>query len=864
MNENHLPNTIIFPKEEDSLRLHQVTCIGPIEETSVENMYTGNRLEEIVADPVNIINNEGLCRFQNKGIQSTFLLDQYSTEDMAIDLTKYNIKNKKLYLQFNLTCPEDTSTVFRLGGQNILAKVWMNQILVFCGRLVDIDTEILLVNAKQGNNCIFIELHGKPINTLKTLFSCYISDYTKNNKNEILQSYYEKDLLHKIVLITERRDIENPRMQFIINRKDFITVLPQEITINFYDKNECFLERRLIWFGELVEYDTTDLRYNQNDFLYIEVEYLAGETQLRERFVILLCCATDHFFLLKQRFLQIKKNDENSQSYEFVQQWLGYIEQLLHGEIISKSFDCNSLSIYLNDVQIINCHMDVLEQHKELIGSFNGTYRMNFYKSNLDQTSIRYDVKLPLAYDSSKKYPLLIYIPNAIYEEQGIYCLSNTIQEDIILAELCLRGMTFGSFIGEAAFFEGFNLLLTSYSVNTDKIYLMGACSAAYASLSLAQCYPDLFAGLIISNGEIDVRKAMNLSNVPIINLCTKLSNKLKKVYHIPTLHLTQYGQYEAHLLDISQESLSYLIYNNKYLVEWVLKYTRNRYPKIIRFHSDYKSYQKCFWCNILEKRDTDKACLIKGELSETGIHLKIVNVNKMQVICDNNHITNKLPVMIDSDSGNYDILAKHNLIHILKTDKAIESTKDCICNVNDRGILQVYMNALKIVITPEATDGKITEKIIDNLSNPKSSGHAPDIYIKYPKIAFLDMTEFDYINSNLIIIGDACNTIPAAIKNNLPFQLAKTSFTYKGYSKTGNYFIMFIMPNPLAKDFYILFVYANESSLYRNIFTRKLVMPTYLNSMQCELENEAILYDGNMYYYAKHIGDDIIRMPGI
>lgn len=82
-----------------------------------------------------------------------------------------------------------------------------------------------------------------------------------------------------------------------------------------------------------------------------------------------------------------------------------------------------------------------------------------FFVSRLDNSLQRYTIQLPRSYSTDRQYPLIVLMPGKRYE-LGLPDFQNRgfgqgWEEEAIFVTFSCRGVTLGSYIGEAAFWRG-------------------------------------------------------------------------------------------------------------------------------------------------------------------------------------------------------------------------------------------------------------------------------------------------------------------------------------------------------------------------------------------------------------------------
>jgi predicted peptidase len=110
--------------------------------------------------------------------------------------------------------------------------------------------------------------------------------------------------------------------------------------------------------------------------------------------------------------------------------------------------------------------------------------------------------------------------------------------------------MTGGSYISEASSLEIINWILTNYSIDRNRLYLIGYSNGAYAVFALAQSLPDLAAVIYPVGGLSEKELTMNLSNITVIQPVSRKDNIFRGNINAVKNSLQRYGNYRQYKFD--------------------------------------------------------------------------------------------------------------------------------------------------------------------------------------------------------------------------------------------------------------------------------------------------------------------------
>ena len=113
-----------------------------------------------------------------------------------------------------------------------------------------------------------------------------------------------------------------------------------------------------------------------------------------------------------------------------------------------------------------------------------GTKRV-FFHDALDDSMNYYRVTLPQGYDPRQTYPLFVICSTKEYGTFGARFAAEN-PDNLIVADVSVRGVTLGSYIGEAALLHTLADLQKRFSIDADRVYIGGYSNGASAALAAA------------------------------------------------------------------------------------------------------------------------------------------------------------------------------------------------------------------------------------------------------------------------------------------------------------------------------------------------------------------------------------------
>lgn len=470
----------------------------------------------------------------------------------------------------------------------------------------------------------------------------------------------------------------------------------------------------------------------------------------------------------------------------------------------------------------------------------------------LDNRDDMYSVVTPSDYSNSKKYALIININNANGDNQFIYYNYN-LDKKTIFADLFLKGVTLGSYIGEASFFIYLKDIMKRFSIDEERIYLTGGCNGAYAAYALAQNHPHLFAAISCISGNMYLPALMNLYNLPVYNVYSESesyynADTVKEVDQLPLA------------TDVHMEACSHRIImssmQRSFVIDTLLRIKRNKYPKHLRFYTERNYHRKCYWIELLGISFGEYYADMEAHASSSSIIITLRN-------CDGVHI--QIPPYVDKTEFYVNVngkiftfsqYKKKDIIIALSGEEyRLVDEKPLVPNLKGLGILSVYMRPVRIVC--DKTNAA-QMKVAGVFSNPCTMGFKSEILVKYPIFAYSYLKR---TKQNIILI----RRYDALTEYNMLTQIhcEKDGYMYKGELHEGRYVVLEAV-EVRPRSFSLVITYNDEELLSKMLFVRKMIIPTYYNGSRALACFQAMIFDGSRYYSIYEPGADVTEVSGI
>ncbi|MGM1020234.1 MAG: PHB depolymerase family esterase [Bacillota bacterium] len=510
----------------------------------------------------------------------------------------------------------------------------------------------------------------------------------------------------------------------------------------------------------------------------------------------------------------------------------------------------------------------------------------SFFVSRLDNSLQRYTIQLPRNYSADRQYPLIVLMPGKRYElglpdfqKRGF---GRGWEEEAIFVTFSCRGVTLGSYIGEAAFLEALDVILQAYRVDEDRIYLTGYSNGAYAAWAMAQAYPSRFAAIAVIAGAPHPKHLMNLLNMPIFNVVGDQDYLFAQAYTAPETELSS-DHYKGVVERWSNHWDTHELRLLDGVLSWLLQWKRVMVPQCIAYRTERGRHNRAHWLELTQVDETEEYAELYGELSKTGeLDVRAVHVDEFII-----HLSHKIVplelvhvrigarvfvldlleynrfrfVKIESrkrPSPEYRLIAERGSETYGSSGKETDDEtatfrlKSAGRNPSGHGmgVLDVYMGRLHIVLpssyaTPE--EEQAVKRTAKALASPRTATWNPYIGVHYPVVATHAISEEELADSNVICITSGLSRHELLQRHQAHLQITCTEQGYilDGDFTADEYCLSYIQPAPWSKSQQMLVVATNSPRMLgKNLFTRRLIMPGYFNGLHPYLNKDIIVYD--------------------
>ena len=406
-------------------------------------------------------------------------------------------------------------------------------------------------------------------------------------------------------------------------------------------------------------------------------------------------------------------------------------------------------------------------------------FTMKYFRSRLDNQVEYCYVCLPQGYSPAKRYPLVITIALERYSHDSDY-LKQYQGEDVIFADISGRGITLGSYVGEAAIEESIAFLFSTYSIDERRIYLVGLCNGGSAAVSYAINHPSMCAGLYIMSSHQNNELIPNLTNIHIWNVSSPSEMFYVECVKTPRPRYRKLGKYQEVLLDEVIHDDLQVFRGKSYFIKELLNVESEKFPDTVDFTTYSSRYLTAYWVAIHAIAFGKKRARVQAKILGNDLHIRWQNITGLTIT---------LPPQLDKKSFAVVINNKKRLefrdyqkekVYIVKGGTAYAVVDPPFERIRSRkglGLLEVYLDPLRIVIADKGHTALLATA--QAFAHPFTNGHDPKIYVEYPMVN-AETVPAEYFICSLVIIDnnssiDYCRRIRALC----PIQTDRQGFKY-------------------------------------------------------------------------------------
>lgn len=756
-----------------------------------------------------------------------------------------NLNNKKIVFSFDIRSDKEQEVILCLVFP-ANTKLWLNgQLLIISGKN---STNYIKTTLRKSNKFI-LEFYDVKENDS---FSIRISDFNKelSLKNEYLLSNLTSVNFNSFSYVINAENCinyDNLELLFISNNKKSIN---DKILIDIFDGNLGYQKSIECKFEEKIVLNLNEFK-NKSDYPLRELSfYCKTKDRFNNEITSYFSILIKNFKAESERYISISKKGFNDFNSFFIDKRKMNKEQIKFLEIqtkaleyfITENFNANNLmGAYWNTRKLQDIIEKVYNENFDIDTYFTEGVHVIYFDSKIDNKFEEYVVNIPRNYNNKNLYPLIINLSTERYGVNSFSGVSNLLDEPVIYADVTLKGVNCGSYIGELSALEILNHIKKLYSIDEDRIYITGCSNGGYGVWNIIQNYPHLFAGAYPLAGVPYNKKCKNFSNIFTATFASEKDHVYGGDINVIRKKIINKDNYKQINIKNMLHCNFFAYILNKIILNNLLKHKRNKFPKNIYFYTDDNRHLKSYWTELLGIRAEKDYAYIKASYEKNEIYITLRNSVGVNITLPPFINKKSFAVIINNKKYYIKDYFKDNII-FKKCSSGYKIIKDIpfINSIKGNGLLDVYMDSM-IVLTDDNPSEKM-KKCAETLAHPKTYGFDEELYVDYPVLNFKNIN----YNVNKIIL---CNDFDKILSYGLVpiIKFDKEGFFKNGIYNKGPYLIMQAFKDKNNKT--ILLISTNDENLYmRNIFTKKIIIPTTIHGKHKYLNRDFLIFYNNRF----------------
>ncbi|MDA0837542.1 MAG: prolyl oligopeptidase family serine peptidase [Planctomycetota bacterium] len=485
---------------------------------------------------------------------------------------------------------------------------------------------------------------------------------------------------------------------------------------------------------------------------------------------------------------------------------------------------------------------EFFDANRDPLADSKGSIIERAYIAENDDSAQPYYVYVPKKYEKEKKWPLFIFLHGWVPETSKIdpwLCPSDVLPIADELEFLYLqphgRRNTDFQFVGEIDVLESIRQTQKYYSIDPERIYLIGASMGGGGVWTIGVHQPHEFAAIGPINGQIDwFRFWQDLFRYPDkeqlprhqqwmmgynnpIDLCGSLralptfmqhalGDHINKVQYAREIYAKLKGFDCPADVFYDEDSLGHFIYFKpavyRRAFENLLKYRRNNAPKVVQHHTFSLRYPRAHWVTLDSFEAWGSMAKITAEVKDASIDVKTENVGAFHL---------DLPVAL-IEGNKVKVISDGKVVHDgpIPADRRIQvGTKPTgrAKSTTVSGPIPEAFNFPFMVVRGTTGSEARKQQVTGNVEKFLTDWWAYAEGLP-PTKDDSQINEADIRDRNLILFGEPdTNSVLNRIADKLPIKITESSYVVAQgkYQRTSDTGLAMIYPNPLNENKYVV-----------------------------------------------------------
>ncbi len=469
------------------------------------------------------------------------------------------------------------------------------------------------------------------------------------------------------------------------------------------------------------------------------------------------------------------------------------------------------------------------------------------YIDDIDNTPQFCRCYLPLNYDPSREWPMIVYLHgyNAdnpeYYNWWGADKRHDGVSDrhDVIFIEPHGRGNTQYLGIGDRDVLKCIEIAKQKFSVDDDRVYLMGSSMGGYGTWNVATRHPGLFAAIAPIYGGGDYHVNISKENTEkmssweiFLNDKFSSTSQMESLLNTPILvsHGDQDQSVNVNLSRYLVRLLQRWNYDVRYIevpgkghtelglwdqtISWLLQHKRNVAPRQVRVRAaDLRTASSC-WVEVIQKRSPFEFAVVDAEILEGNIvRVDSKNVCELSLTPGKQLINYSKPIRVVWNGKTIPVSNLHAKRIVLREE---DYKPLSLCKIPQvAGPISDFQNTPFVIVIGTTSNDSLMRKLIEQKAGIMvSDWKAAQKY--EPRVKNdVDVNEADMKQYSLLLLeGPDDNKISQLIFGRIPFRIKSDEIIMDGKSfKVKDAVLNAIYPNPYNSERYIAIVAATSGA---------------------------------------------------
>lgn len=496
---------------------------------------------------------------------------------------------------------------------------------------------------------------------------------------------------------------------------------------------------------------------------------------------------------------------------------------------------------------------------------------INYIKAETDGSIQPVGMYVPEDYTASKKYPLVLQLhgigPKYI---GGVRATWPGMKDDswidpslgVIYVQPYARQNSFYRGMAESELLQILHEVEQNYSIDPDRVYIIGHSMGGAGTLNFTFHHPDIFAACTAIDAALNAPdlyekkstipwmtfQSMNFNTDSIaengLNLPVSFhtaDSPLKPTQYKLSEIMKQNGCKDVSIVThkgMPHDFAKFVPYYT--FIPEMLKYKRNQNPDHIKYKTYSPKYNKAYWITIGNVQDKNLSVTIDATKSNGTINIASSNASSLKISL---FPTEKISSIL-IDGSKIKIPANAKELYLENTNKGWKIAKNTL-DFNPAPTIGQVMESPFLFVYGNDSDFKLAQATAEAIINPlnKHTVTVGDIPVK----SFNEVTDKDVQMYNLILFGTSdSNPLIASYQDKLPIQVYKDKVKMNGETfQESGISTVFVAPNPQNKSKYVV-VWSGPIHKFKAINNNSPYFSTVLPDYVIFNENE--IFKGGFY----------------